>query len=194
MRPNNTVQMDRHAAASLEYIRASMQAAVSLAVPGSAGIAMGSVGLAATALSLAWREHWLVIWLVATIPAAALGGVLMTRQSSLRALTFSGAPLRKFALCLLPSLFAGVAMTVVHWLQGNLQSIPGTWLLLYGCALISASAATSAMVGMMGGVFVALGLSALVLPPPTHLPLLGVGFGAMHILFGVLIGKGTHDS
>jgi hypothetical protein len=131
--------------------------------------------------------------LAATVPAAGLGGLLMTRQSSLRALTFTGAPLRKFALCLLPSIFAGAAMTAVHWLNGNLQSIPGTWLLLYGCALISASAATSTIVGIMGGAFVGLGLLGFVLPPSAHLPLLGVGFGALHVLFGFLIGRDTHD-
>jgi len=136
MRPDNTVQIDRHAAATLDYIRASMQAAASLAVPGSAGIAMGGVGLLATALAV---------------------------------------------------------MTLLLWLQANLQSIPGVWLLLYGCALVSASAATNRMVGVMGGAFVAFGLLALASPPSVQLILLGAGFGPLHVIFGILIGRNPHD-
>jgi hypothetical protein len=189
MRPDKTVQIDAHAAATLKYIRASMEAAASLAVPGSAGIAMGGVGLLATALSLMLHDHWFAIWLGAAVLAASLGVVFMTGQSSLRALISVGAPLRKFALCLLPSLFAGAVMTAVHWLRGDLHAIPGTWLLLYGCALISASAATNATIGIMGGAFLVLGLLALVLPAQAHLPLLGAGFGGLHVLFGFLIGR-----
>ena len=43
----NTVALDSHALGTLQYIRASIDAAGLLAVPGSAGIAMGAVG--------AWR-------------------------------------------------------------------------------------------------------------------------------------------
>jgi len=34
-------------------------------------------------------------------------------------------------------------MTAVHWSAGNQHAIPGTWLLLYGCALLTASTATT---------------------------------------------------
>ena len=127
------------------------------------------------------------------IPAAGLGALLMMRSSSVSALTFAGAPLRKFALGLLPCLFAGAVMTLLLWLQANLQSIPGVWLLLYGCALVSASAATNRMVGVMGGAFVAFGLLALASPPSVQLILLGAGFGPLHVIFGILIGRNPHD-
>jgi hypothetical protein len=196
MRPANTVRIESHAAATLRYIRASMDGAASVAVPGSAGIAMGSIGLLAMALSSApsLREHWLAIWLAAAAVAAGVGLPLITQPSSLRGLTLSGTPVRKFALCLLPSLFGGVVMTGVHWSYGNLHAIPGTWLLLYGCALISASVATIRTIAVMGGSFVALGLVALVVGSEWQVYLLGAGFGGLHILFGLLIGRGTHDS
>ena len=44
----------------------------------------------------------------------------------------------------------------------------------------------------MGGLFVALGLLALVLPDGLHTLMLGLGFGGLHLLFGFLIGRADH--
>lgn len=195
MRSANTVQIESHATATLRYIRASMDGAAAVAVPGSAGIAMGSIGLLAMALASApgLREHWFAIWLVAAALAAAAGLPLITQPSSLRGLSLRGAPVRRFALCLLPSLFAGVVMTAVHWGYGNEHAIPGTWLLLYGCALISASVATNRTIAVMGASFVVLGLVALLLPSELQVLMLGAGFGGLHVLFGLLIGRNKDD-
>jgi len=188
------VRIDTQVAATLRYIRGTMEAASSLAVPGSAGSAMGIVGLLAAALSstAALRAHWLAIWLLAAAVAAGLGIALMARPSSLRGLTLSGTPLRKFALCLVPSMFAGLVMTAVHWTAGNLHAIPGTWLLLYGCALVAASVPTTGAIAVMGGLFIALGLLALLLPDGLQTLMLGTGFGGLHLLFGFLIGRSGH--
>jgi hypothetical protein len=191
----NTVRIDSQAAATLRYIRASMEAASSIAVPGSAGSAMGLVGLLAAVLSSTpgLREHWLGIWLLAAAVAASLGTALVARPSSLRGLALSGTPIRKLALCLIPSMFAGAVMTAVHWTSGNLHAIPGTWLLLYGCALIAASVPTTRTIAVMGGLFAALGLLALLLPDNLQTLMLGMGFGGLHLLFGFLIGRAGDD-
>jgi hypothetical protein len=190
---SNTVKLDSHAASTLQYIRSSMEAATAIALPGSAGIAMGSVGLLAATLSSTPRlhHHWFGIWLVAAVAAACLGGSLIARPSSVSGLTLSGTPFRKFALCLLPSVLAGTVMTGVHWSYGNLHAIPGTWLLLYGCGLVAASVPTTRTIGVMGALFVALGLIALLLPERMQILMLGMGFGGLHVLFGFLIG---HES
>jgi len=174
MHSADTVHLDSHAAATLRYIRASMESAASLAVPGSTGIASGTVGLLATIVSLlpAMRPHWLIVWLVAAVVAAVAGGVLLFRQ----------APIRRFAIGLLPSLFAGAVLTAVLWSSGNARAIPGTWLLLYGCGLIAASTATAKSIGILGTSFVATGLLALMLPEGLQIPLLGVGFGGLHLV------------
>jgi len=187
-------RLDSHAAATLRYIRSSMEGAVSLAVPGSAGIALGVIGLLAAALSstATLHERWLAIWLIAAIIAAAVGGTLVVRESSLRNLRLIGTPLRKFALCLSPSLAAAAVMTAVHWTYGNLHAIPGTWLLLYGCALMAASAATTRTIGILGGLFALLGVAALLLPDSLQILMLGAGFGGLHIVFGFLMGRLGH--
>ena len=194
MPSENTVQMDTHAAASLRYIRASMESATSIAVPGSAGIAMGSVGLLAAVCSLApgMRRYWLPIWLTAALVAAVAGGLLVLRPGSLIGLTSTGTPIRKFALCLMPSLLAGALLTAVHWFSGNLHAIPGTWLLLYGCALLAASVCTIPVIGVMGGLFIGLSVAAFVLPDALQVYVLAAGFGGLHVVFGFLIGRKDH--
>ncbi|HEY0683820.1 MAG TPA: hypothetical protein VGD45_15915 [Steroidobacter sp.] len=186
-----TVNLDAHAMATLRYIRASMDAAGSVAVPGSAGIAMGAVGTAAAALSAIpnLRPYWLYIWLVAAPVAAIAGGLLLARSASAIHFVSAGTPGRKLALALLPTLFAGAVMTAVLWRADHIGAIPGTWLLVYGCALISASASTTPIVSWMGSCFAGFGLLALVLPAELQIPLLGLGFGGLHILFGILIAR-----
>lgn len=195
MQSANAVRIDSQAVATLRYIRASMDAAASVAVPGSAGIAMGSIGLLAMVISSTsgMREYWLVTWLISAALGGGVGFALMTRPASLRGLLLYGTPLRKFAMCLLPALFGGAVMTGLHWSSGNLHAIPGTWLLLYGCALISASVAATRTIAVMGGAFVAFGLLALLLPDRAQIPMLGAGFGGLHFLFGILIGRTRHE-
>jgi hypothetical protein len=190
----DTVQLDSHAAATLHYIRASMESAASLAVPGSTGIASGVVGLlAAIASSVpAWRPHWLLIWLLAACVAAGVGGALLLREPSLSSLAIGGAPIRRFFVGLVPSLFAAAVMTWVLWTSAGPRLIPGTWLLLYGCGLIAASAATTRVLGVLGGSFVAFGVVALLLPQSVQILMLGAGFGGLHIAFGYWMGRTRH--
>jgi hypothetical protein len=190
----NTVQLDSHAAATLRYIRASMEGAASFVVPGSAGIVLGLFGLLAAALSSTARLHayWLEIWLLASFAGAAVGSVLLVRKSSLRGLRLINTPIRKFALCLIPALAAGVILTAVHWSRQELHAIPGTWLLLYGCSLISASSVTTRTIGVLGALFVAFGLVAFALPDHQQVLVLGAGFGGLHIIFGIIIGRLGH--
>jgi hypothetical protein len=193
---DNTVQLHSHAAATLRYIRSSMEGAASLAVPGSAGIALGLLGVMAAVLSSMphLHDYWIEIWLTASGAGAVVGGVLLVRKSSLRGLKLIGTPIRHFALCLVPSLAAGVILTGVLWWNGVLHAIPGMWLLLYGCALISSSSVTTRTIGTLGALFCLLGLVAFALPQQLQIVLLGFGFGGLHIAFGILIGRVGHGA
>lgn len=163
-----------------------------------AGIVMGIIGiLAAILVSLPrWAPHWLGIWLLAAAVALLLGGALVARQIAKRGHTRYLGPARKFLLCLCPALLAGAVLTWVLSTAGMTSVIPGMWLLLYGCAVLSASTATitgiARLIGIMGALFVVLGSMTFALPAVTHTLMLGLGFGAMHIVFGILIGRLTH--
>jgi hypothetical protein len=197
--PHRPVPIESRALGTLSYIRASIDAASSLAVPGMAGIVMGCIGIAATVLASLPRfgSHWLALWLVAAFAAAVLGGALMARQAAQRGGTLLFGPFRKFLLCLCPSLLAGAVLTFVLWRSGLEHNIPGTWLLLYGCAVISASTVTNTksmpLIAGMGGIFIALGGMAFALPAGTHNLLLGAGFGAAHFVSGILIGRANQS-
>jgi hypothetical protein len=199
MQTNAPVPIESRALGTLSYIRASIDAASSLAVPGAAGIVMGTIGMiAAVFASLpALSARWLEIWIAAAVAASLLGGALVVRQAAQRGGTLLSTPIRKFTLCLSPALLGGAVLTFTLWRAGMERLIPGMWLLLYGCAVISASTVTSAMnlrlIGSMGGLFAILGVLAFVLPPATHTLILGTGFGALHLIFGVLIGRMNHD-
>lgn len=191
---SKTVSLDVHALATLRYIRASMDGASGVAIPGSAGIVMGIVGFAAMALSLLplLAPYWLFVWLGAAPIAAIVGLKLLTGSIAPHSFIAVGTPGRKLAFGLLPSLFAGAVLTSVLWKAQLQEAIPGTWLTLYGSALMSASVSTLPIVARMGACFAALGVLALALPAPFHIPLLGLGFGGLHVVFGMLIGRGTH--
>jgi hypothetical protein len=175
-----------------------MESSSSMDVPGMAGIVMGIIGvLAAIVVSLPrWAPHWLGIWLFAAALALLLGGALVARQIARQGHTRYLGPVRKFLLCLCPALLAGAVLTWVLCTVGMISVIPGMWLLLYGCAVLSASTVTIAgiarLICVMGALFVVLGSITFALPFTAQTAMLGLGFGALHILFGILIGRLTH--
>src|ERR1700730_16925241 len=196
-RSNNTVAIDSHALGTLNYIRASIEAAGAFAVPGIAGIAMGVVGVVATIVASipGLTAPWVEVWLIAAMAASAIGVLLIARHSRQPARCFMlyRGPARKFVLSLCPALLAGAVLTAVFWQEGLTLLIPGMWLVLYGCAVLSASMMTSAammrLIMLMGALFVVYGLIAFQLPIRWHNYTLGLGFGALHLLFGILIGR-----
>ena len=198
MPPNTPVSIEARALGTLAYIRSSIELSGSMVVPGTAGVVMGGIGiLAAIAASTPrWSPHWLSIWVLAGGIAFLVGGAMMAREAAQSGHARYLGPVRKFLLCLCPALFAGAVLTFVLWRAGMERLLPGTWLLLYGCAVLSASTvtipSTMRLIGIMGTLFVILGSLGFALPPADHTALLGLGFGALHIVFGILIGRLSH--
>src|ERR1019366_2698920 len=146
MPPSNPISIESRALGTLAYIRASIDSSSSMAVPGTAGIVMGIIGVAAEAAVTLPQgaAHWLEIWLVAAGLALGFGGAMMARQTAQLGHARYLGPVRKFLLCLCPALLAGTVLTLVLWRAGMERLVPGTWLLLYGCAVLSASTVTVA--------------------------------------------------
>jgi hypothetical protein len=197
MAASGTVTLDSQALATLRYIRASMDAAGTVAVPGGAGIAVGIVGLSAAtvASSELLRSYWLEIWLCAALTGAATGAYFVARRAGPAECTLLGTPVRKVFWCLLPCLFAGAVLTAVLFGSGNTRAIPGTWLLLYGCGLIYASTVTTRSIALLGLCFAGLALIAFVLPEgdQTRTAILGIGFGELHVLYGAFIRRSGYE-
>jgi len=195
MRSDAPISLETRALGTLDYIRTSIDASCSLVVPGTAGVLTGSIGLAAGALAAAAPSHWLAIWLIACAAAFVVGAIVMTRQARQSGHARYLGPLRKFLLCLCPALLAGAVLTLVLWHAGVEHLLPGTWLLLYGCAVLSAStvtvASTRGLIVVMGVLFVALGCIAYALPAAGQVAILGLGFGLLHLLVGLKIARIT---
>jgi len=198
MQTNRPVPIESRALGTLSYIRASIDAAGALAVPGTAGIVLGSVGVltALVATLPLFHEHWLALWLASACLAFALAGALMAKQASQRGNRLFSGPFRRFVLCLGPGLLGGAVLTVVLWQAQLERVIPGMWLLLYGCAVVPASTVTTPtnlrLIAGMGAGFILLGAITLWLPQSLHTAALGFGFGGLHLLVGLLIGRANH--
>jgi len=198
MQSDFPIPIESRALGTLAYIRRSIDASASMAVPGTAGVVMGVIGLLASVLSSLplGEAHWPRIWMCAAGVASLLGSALMAREAAQSGHARYLGPVRKFMLCLCPALFAGGVLTAVLC-RAHLEGLlPGTWLLLYGCAILSASTVTiprtMRLLCAMGALFVALGLFAFVLPAVGHMAILGLGFGVLHVVFGYLVGRSDH--
>ncbi len=177
---------------NLSFIRSTMERATAFtAVPGWGGVAMGLTALAATLVASRTAEpgEWLVVWLSAAILALGIGGwtmVLKARRAGTIVFSYSG---RRFVLSYLPPLLVGALLTLVLVRAGLYSALPGTWLLLYGTGVVTGGAFSVRVVPIMGLCFMALGAIALLAPASWSPWLLALGFGGLHILFGIIIAR-----
>ena len=190
--PAEPLELGSRAASDLRFIRETMESAGSFtAVPGRGGVAMGLVGLAAAAIAalLPGPDTFLWVWLGAAGIALSLGGLAMARKAQRAGSRFFSVAGRRFFLGLAPALTAATALTVALWQAGSLEPIPGCWLLLYGAGVLSAGAFSVRPVPVMGATFMALGLLTLVAPASWANTMLALGFGGLHLLFGIEIAR-----
>jgi hypothetical protein len=81
----------------------------------------------------------------------------------------------------------GALLTIALVRGGLLSALPGTWLLLYGAAVVTGGAYSVRIVPLMGAGFIALGGAALFAPASWGDAFMAAGFGALHIIFGLVI-------
>jgi hypothetical protein len=189
---DSPVALTDRATESLHFIRTTMaRSAAFTAVPGRGGMAMGVVGLAAAFLS--WRQStpraWLAVWVAAAALAAAIGLASMVRKARAARIALWSAAGRRFAQAFVPALAAGAALTASAAVEGRESHLPGTWLLLYGAAVIAAASASVRVLTAFGAALMTLGTAALALPSQWGTVCLAIGFGALHIVFGVIVAR-----
>jgi hypothetical protein len=83
----------------------------------------------------------------------------------------------------------GALLTVVLWQAGLGSALPGVWLALYGTAVMAGGAFSVPSVIVMGACFLGLGSVALFAPAAWGDWLMAIGFGGLHVVFGVEIAR-----
>jgi len=177
---------------NLQFIRETMERASSFtAVPGWGGVAMGLSALAAAGLSLLARtpDEWLGIWMAEAFLAVGIGAWAITAKARRFRIPLFAGPARRFLLTLSPPIAAGSLITLALQRAGQVQLLPGIWLLLYGTAVVTGGAFAVRIVPVMGIGFMLLGAIALFCPASWGTAFLAAGFGGFQIVFGVLIAR-----
>ena len=176
----------------LRFIRRTMERGPAFtAVPGWGGVGMGVSALVASGLASTRpsAEGWLAVWLMEAVVAIGVGTWAMRRKARRAGLPLLSGARRKFALSFLPPALAGVLLTFALYRAGQLVLVPGTWLLLYGAAVVTAGTFSVKVVPVMGLCFMALGGAALLAAPAWGNPFLAAGFGGLHVVFGLHIAR-----
>jgi hypothetical protein len=185
-----TIALHDRAMDNLRFIRETMERSTSFtAVSGAAGIAMGAIALAAAfvAAGRVTPEGWLTTWLTAAVLSGAVALAAMAHKAQAGGTPLLSGPGRKFALGFAPPIVVGGLLTIDLFREGLLASLPGMWLLLYGTAVVSGGAYSVRIVPLMGAGFILLGGATLFTPPAWGDAMMALGFGALHIIFGLII-------
>jgi hypothetical protein len=184
--------LDGQAADNLRFIRDAMASAAGFtAVPGWGGVMMGVTAVVTAAISgpPAAGSAWLRWWLADAVIAATIGLVAIVLKARRTATSLGGPGARRFALAFVPALVAGAVLTFVFARRGLTDLLPGTWLVLYGAAVCSGGAFSVRVVPMIGATHMGIGAAAFVVPARWGHIVLGIGFGVLHIVFGIIIAR-----
>jgi hypothetical protein len=177
---------------NLRFIRETMERAGSFtAVSGWGEVAIGLTALAAAyvAARQAGFDEWLVVWLVEACLSLVIAGSAMIWKARTARIPLLSGPGQKFALSFSPPILVGAILTAVLYRAGTAEAIPGTWLLLYGTAVVTGGASSVRVVVLMGVAFMLAGAAALFSPPAWGDIFMAGGFGGLHIAFGAVIAR-----
>ena len=177
------------AADNLRLIRATMEKAT--AFTGISGKGYVLAGLSAIAAAWIAAQQtlpllWLAVWLLEAAFACSVTLLLSAGKARAQGKSLWSGSGRKLLFAFLPTMAVGAVVTLAFYLQGNALLLPGLWLILYGAGVMTAGAHSIRPVPLMGFLFIMLGSAQLLVPATANLTL-ALGFGGLHLAFGILI-------
>lgn len=173
---------------TLDYIRRTMESASSFtAVAGSGLVGVGIIGLAASGFAARLGDAAdLAVWVPAAVVALAVAGVTTAAKARRLDVPLWSGAFRKLVWVMAPVLLSGAVLTFALARNGADTLIPGTWLALYGAGVTGGGTLSVRAIRGMGVAVSLLGVVGL-LQPAWGAPLLAVGFGVLHLIFGLLV-------
>ncbi|MDO8910095.1 MAG: hypothetical protein Q7W55_16535 [Pseudohongiella sp.] len=192
-RPENAgrhpVNLAARAEENLRFIRSTMEnAAVFTGISGLGFVLTGITALLATWFASAQPDTggWLYVWMAELVLATAVASGFTWHKTKTQGRSLRQTTTRKLVSAFVPAMVVGGLLTLVLSREQSTHLLPGIWLSLYGAAVITAGAWSVRVLPVMGAMFMALGATALLTPVPTDW-LMALGFGGLHIVFGVMI-------
>jgi len=180
------------AADNLHFIRQAMErSATFTSIPGVGGVVMGVIALIASVVTARQTsaEMWLATWLAAAALAAIVGLIAMVRKARRAGMPLTGASARRFAMGMVAPFIAGAAITYELWTVRGFSVMAPAWLLLYGAGVLTGGIFSVPVVRAIGVCFMSLGIAAIVSPSEWGNVWLAIGFGGLHVGFGIYIAR-----
>ena len=146
---------------------------------------------------------FIMLWAAAAV-VAVVGSLLLVRRQAVKdADAFWSPPTRRIALAMMPSLVAGLVISVCLFISAGPASgmdilfwLPAIWAILYGSALHAAGFFTPSGVRVLGWVFLSCGSAILLLALVVDTVALshwtcrffmGIVFGGLHLAAGIYL-------
>jgi hypothetical protein len=177
---------------NLRFIRETMERAGSFTAIsgwGIAAIGVGGVIASAVTLPSAGNVRWLAVWLATAVVCMVVSGAATVVKARRSGESMWSGPAQKLALAFAPAMIVGILLTLAMVRAGLYPLLPGTWLLLYGTAVVAGGAFSVRIIPVMGICFMVLGAFALFVDGSAARWLLAAGFGGLHLIFGVYIAR-----
>jgi len=190
--PPPPTAIHEHALDNLRFIRRTMERASAFtAVPGWGTVAVGLTALVAAAIASRApnRSEWVLVWLAEAAIALAIALLAIVHKARRAQVALLSGPGLKFACGFAPPMIAGGFLTLALWRAEAFPLLAGSWLLIYGTAVVTGGAFSVRIVPVMGLSFMALGAAMLFAPASLADFVLALGFGGLHVAFGVLIAR-----
>ena len=182
------VNLHEHAAENLKFIRETMHRSVTFT--GVTGKGMVFCGVIACIVS--WMaagqiaDTWLGMWGAAFIVATSVSFWLTFKKTADHGQSLFEGNGRQLMLAFIPALGLGGVMTLSVIQGGDYKSLPGIWLSLYGLGITTGGAWSVKAIPLLGAVLMLLGSVTLLTPVSGDL-MMALGFGVLHISFGIYI-------
>jgi len=172
-------------------------------VSGIAGIISGALALIGCFLSYSILSSWnvmsgpvknekniimlIAIWLAVFVLAGA-AQIILTIYKARRMEILPWTKLsRQVIFALVPALLAGALLTLYLIDRGQIEYIPGVWILLYGVGIAASGMFSVIAVRVLGWAFILTAIIPLFILPEYGILFLGLTFGIYHIIYGIVV-------